>query len=68
MFSGSQIRQARNERGLKANYVGRKAKISIWHLSMIENDKRKPSIDTLQAIANAIGVDVTEFFLPQPKR
>jgi len=64
MFSGSLVKKARQDRGLKAYYVARKAKISSWYLSMIENNKRSPTLETLQAIAGAIGIEVTEFFLP----
>jgi len=63
VFSGKLIKKAREDRGLKASYVARKAKISPWYLSMIENGKRNPSLETLQAIAGAVGVEVTEFFL-----
>ncbi|MCL6559887.1 MAG: helix-turn-helix transcriptional regulator [Firmicutes bacterium] len=63
MFSGRLIKKAREDRGLKASYIAKKANISPWYLSMIENGKRNPSLETLQAIASAVGVDVTEFFL-----
>jgi len=63
MFSGRLIRKARNDRGLKANYVAKKAGISLWYLSMIENGKRRPALNTLQNIAQAIGVEDVEFFL-----
>jgi transcriptional regulator with XRE-family HTH domain len=63
MFSGRLVKKARQDRSLKAYYVARKAHISTWYLSVIENGKRSPSLKTLQAIAGAIGTDVTEFFL-----
>lgn len=63
MFSGRLVKKAREDRGLKANYVAKKAKISPWYLSMIENGKRYPALETLQAIANAVGIEETEFFL-----
>ncbi len=64
MYSGTLIKKARKARGLKAYYIARKANISSWHLSRIENDKRKPGLETLEAIARAIGVEVGEFFRP----
>jgi len=63
MFSGRLVKKAREDRGLKALYVAKKAKISPWYLSMIENGKRNPALETLQALADAIGIEVTEFFL-----
>lgn len=63
MFSGRRIKQARENRGLKASFVAKKAGISPWYLSMIENGKRSPALETLQAIAEAVGVDEAEFFL-----
>ena len=63
MFSGKLIKKARADRGLKAHFVAKKAYISPWYLSMIENGKRTPTLETLQAIADAVGIDVTEFFL-----
>ncbi|HWQ73031.1 MAG TPA: helix-turn-helix transcriptional regulator [Desulfitobacteriaceae bacterium] len=62
MFSGKLVKKARQERCLKAYYVARKANISTWYLSVIENGRRSPSLKTLQAIAGAIGTDVTDFF------
>lgn len=63
MFSGRLVKKARIDKGLKAYYVAKKARISTWYLSVIENGKRSPSLKTLQAIAGAIGIEVTEFFL-----
>lgn len=60
---GKRIKQVRESRGLKAKFVAGKVGISHNYLSQIENDKRKPAIETLQAIAEAIGVDTAEFFL-----
>lgn len=63
MFSGKLIKKAREDRGLKALFVAKKSNISPWYLSMIENGKRSPALETLQSIADAVGTDVTEFFL-----
>lgn len=63
MFSGKLVKKAREDRGLKANYVAKKAHISPWYLSMIENGKRSPALETLEAIAGAVGINETEFFL-----
>lgn len=40
---GRRIKEIRDGRGIKANYVAEKAGISLWYLSMIENGKRTPS-------------------------
>lgn len=62
MYSGYLVKKARESRGLKAYYVAKKAKISPWYLSMIENGKRNPALETLHSIADAVGIDVSEFF------
>lgn len=59
---GKRIKQAREGKGLKAKFVASKVGISHNYLSQIENDKRIPAVETLQAIADAIGVDTAEFF------
>lgn len=60
---GGRIREIRKSSGLMAKYVAQKAGISRWYLSMIENGKRVPSVEKLEAIADALGVEVARFFL-----
>lgn len=62
MNVGRRIKEIRDNAGLKAKFVAKKAGISLWYLSMIENGKRKPSLDKLEAIADVLGVEVEEFF------
>jgi len=60
---GKRIKEIREASGIKANYVAKKAGISLWYLSMIENGKRVPSLEKLETIADVLGVEVAQFFL-----
>ncbi|WP_238492537.1 helix-turn-helix domain-containing protein [Desulfotruncus alcoholivorax] len=63
MHVGKRIKEIREASGLMAKYVAKKAGISLWYLSMIENGKRVPSVEKLQTIADVLGVEVARFFL-----
>jgi transcriptional regulator with XRE-family HTH domain len=63
MHVGKRIKEIRQESGVMAKHVARKAGISLWYLSMIENGKRVPSLEKLEVIADVLGVDVARFFL-----
>ena len=54
---GKRIRKYRGER--KAVDIARLANISQPYFSQIENDRKRPSIDVYQAIADALGVVLT---------
>ena len=64
---GRRIKEIRESKGLKAKYVAAKVGISHNYLSSIENGKRKPARDTLQAIAQVIGVTRAELINKQSK-
>lgn len=59
---GDQIRRFREERGLNLSQLAAEAGISKGYLWSLENDQdaRRPSADTLYAIAKALGVTMSD--------
>jgi DNA-binding XRE family transcriptional regulator len=54
------IRVWREHRGLSASRLADACKVTVSAISQIESGKRKPSLDTLKAIAGALTVDVDD--------
>src|SRR5829696_5638492 len=59
---GGRIRELRNERGLKQGALARHSGISHTTMQSIEGGTRNPSLSTLIAIADALGVEPGELF------
>ena len=59
---GDQIRRFREERGLNLSQLAAEAGVSKGYLWTLENDQdaRRPSADTLYAIAKALGVTMSD--------
>jgi transcriptional regulator with XRE-family HTH domain len=59
---GDQIRRFREERGLNLSQLAAEAGVSKGYLWTLENDQdaRRPSADTLYAIAQALGVTMSD--------
>jgi transcriptional regulator with XRE-family HTH domain len=59
---GDQIRRFREERGLNLSQLAAEAEVSKGYLWTLENDQdaRRPSADTLYAIAKALGVTMSD--------
>lgn len=62
MSIGEKVRKIRKEKGLSIMDLKEKTGLSKSTISDLENDKSSPTIDTLQKIANALSVDIKEFF------
>lgn len=58
---GREIRALRQQHGLTATDLARAAGVSPGMLSKIENGLTSPSLTTLQAVAGALGVPLTQF-------
>ena len=58
---GKYIRAKREEKGLSAREVARRAGISDGHVLYIENEQRKPTFDVLMKILKALSADLPEF-------
>ena len=65
---GSSIRYAREKRDYTREQIADRAEISSRFLAAIENDKRKPSLDVLIRLVNAIGASFDEILAPQMER
>ena len=63
---GDQIRRFREERGLNLSQLAVEAEVSKGYLWSLENDQdtRRPSADTLYAIAKALGVTMSDLMGP----
>lgn len=61
---GERIRELRQSQDLTIRELAAKADISVNALSLIENGKTSPSVNTLRQIARALQVPMTRFFQP----
>ena len=59
MNLGETIKLCRQQRGYKQSKLAELANISVSHLCLIENNKRDPSISTVEAISHALKVPLT---------
>lgn len=59
---GSNIRKIRLLCGLTQEALAFDSQIASSFLSQIENGKRSPTVDTLAALAAALGVPIVDFF------
>lgn len=60
---GERLRRLRQERGLSLSALARSAGIGKATLSGLEHDTRNPTLETLYAIAGALGVPLTALLL-----
>jgi transcriptional regulator with XRE-family HTH domain len=58
---GEAIRAIRTEKQLNLRDVSERSYVSLGHLSGVEMGKKKPSTDTLEAIAKAFELSTIEF-------
>ena len=60
---GARLRMLRAGAGLSIRALAEQSGLNVNTLSLIENGKTSPSVSTLQQLAGALGVPVTEFFV-----
>jgi transcriptional regulator with XRE-family HTH domain len=63
MNVGRAIRLCRTRRNASQSDVAQKANCSVSYLSMLENNKRDPTLSTLKKIADALGVPIGLLFV-----
>lgn len=61
MNVGQYLKSKREEKGLSARTVAKKAGISDVHVSYIEHNRRKPTFDVLMKVIKALGIDAKDF-------
>jgi len=59
---GKRVRALRKNKGLSQEELAEKTDISSKYLSRVEMGQHFPSIDTLDKLANALKVEVKDFF------
>lgn len=57
---GIRIKETRNQQGISAEELAELANLSSVYISYIENAKRKPSLESLIKICNALGIMLDE--------
>jgi transcriptional regulator with XRE-family HTH domain len=62
---GARLRMLRAGAGLSIRALAERSGLNVNTLSLIENGKTSPSVSTLQQLAGALGVPVTEFFVTE---
>lgn len=70
---GERLRQLREERALSQAELARRAGTSTSQVNAVERGERAPTVGTLERLASALRVPVTEFFVgekapPRPSR
>ncbi|MCE8567168.1 helix-turn-helix domain-containing protein [Bacteroides fragilis] len=58
------IREILESKDIKVSSLAETVGITRANMSNIVNGKSTPSLETLEKIANALGVDITELFTP----
>lgn len=62
MNVGQAIKLCRTQRGISQTDLAHQAECSVSYLSMLENNKRDPTLSTLENIADALGIPVSIIF------
>jgi mannose-6-phosphate isomerase-like protein (cupin superfamily)/DNA-binding XRE family transcriptional regulator len=65
---GALIKDMRGEKGWSLKELGAKTDLSAGYLSMIERGLTSVTITSLQSIADALSMDISEFFGASPER
>ena len=60
---GKRIREIRQDSEMSQMNLAEKAGLSVSYVSMVENGRRKASLDALLRIANILGVTVDELLI-----
>ncbi len=55
---GNKLREIRNSKGLTQEYVATIANVNVSHISNIENNRVKISLQTLMLVCNALDVTI----------
>jgi len=59
---GDQVRKLRVEHDMTQQELAEASSLSLDYISLIERGKRSPSLESIEGIARAIGVSISELF------
>jgi len=59
MNLGQAVKKARKLKGIKQGALAKSVGVSQTHLSLIENNKNKPSVDALENISKALKIPLS---------
>lgn len=62
MQIGTRLKKYRTAKGYTIYKLSKETDISQNHISAIENDKRQPTIDTLERLIKPLGISLAELF------
>ncbi|MBQ7784237.1 MAG: helix-turn-helix transcriptional regulator [Oscillospiraceae bacterium] len=62
MKIGTRLKQYRTAKGFTIYKLSKETDISQNHISAIKNDKRQPTIDTLERMIAPLGISLSELF------
>lgn len=68
MNVGQAIKMCRTRRGISQTELANRAACSVSYLSMLENNKRDPTLSTLTKIAHALNVPIGILFFLAAER
>ena len=63
----TRMRVRRIEMGLTLGELGRRVGVSESHMSLMERDHRRPSLDLAMKIADELSLTVEELYRPSPQ-
>ncbi len=65
---GQRLRSIREQRGLSMRALSERCGLSTNAISMIEHGENSPTVSTLQRLANALSIHITDFFHEETKQ
>jgi transcriptional regulator with XRE-family HTH domain len=62
LLIGARLRAFRNQKGMSIRSLAEKCGISVNTLSLIENDRSSPNVNTLKLLADGLEIPIVSFF------
>jgi transcriptional regulator with XRE-family HTH domain len=62
LIIGARLRAFRNQKGMSIRSLAEKCGISVNTLSLIENDRTSPNVNTLKLLADGLDIPIVSFF------
>jgi len=65
LLAAKRIRQIREGKGLSQEALADIAELHRTYVSSVERGERNVTVDSLERLADALGVDIRAFFVPE---